>query len=433
MDTKKLRKEKDNRHRFFYILYAKDQRKNRILVEDLITLGRDQSCNLCLNDEFVSWRHARVEKRKNSFILKDMMSRNGTFLNGNRIHEAEIQHLDRVKIGKTEFTFVEGGKGAEVNILKSQNRKWQEKLDQIPLISSKEATVLVTGPSGSGKELICRKIHDLSKRRQGSFVSVNCSALNDNLIESELFGHIKGAFTGAETHRKGAFESARGGTLFLDEIGDLPLNLQPKLLRALENREIRPLGSDRNIQVDVRLLAATHHNLKHKVMKGEFRKDLYYRLNVVEIKSPPLSERMEDFEELLFYFCRNHRVNFSRFALEHLKSHSWPGNIRELKNLVVRSSALFGEKRIQKEDLESLIDEVPESFFEKKEEDGGGFLSEKTPVIKSIEKELILERLLVNKGNQKKTAKDLGMPPSTLNDRLKKYSIDAKKIKKTPF
>ncbi len=186
-------------------------------------------------------------------------------------------------------------------------------------VAKTDFPVLILGPSGTGKDVIAQALHQTSDR-QGPFLSVNCSALSETLIESELFGHVKGSFTGAVNDRKGAFEAARGGTLFLDEIGDLSYNLQAKLLRALENGEIRAVGADRNTQTDVRIIAATHQNLGEKIREGSFRSDLYYRLNVVTVTPPALNLRMEDFEGLLYGFARSMRVRFSHGAIVSLKN-----------------------------------------------------------------------------------------------------------------
>ncbi len=221
--------------------------------------------------------------------------------------------------------------------------------------------------------------------------------------------------------RKGAFEAARSGTLFLDEIGDLPLSLQPKLLRALENREIRPVGSDRSIQTDVRILAATHKNLPGSVQNGKFREDLYYRLNVCPITPPALTDRMEDFESLVYLFAKNLRVRFSLPAIEELKKHRWPGNIRELKNAISRAAAYYPGEHLQPDHVATLID---------KNLLGEGSTSAATngrthgSVIKEIERDIIVQRLIANHGNQRKTAEELGLPKSTLHDRIKHYKID---------
>ncbi|MEQ1878593.1 MAG: sigma 54-interacting transcriptional regulator, partial [Bdellovibrionia bacterium] len=249
------------------------------------------------------------------------------------------------------------------------------------------------------------------------FVSVNCSALSESLVESELFGHVKGSFTGATHDRKGAFEAARGGTLFLDEIGDLPPALQPKLLRALENREIRPVGADRTVETDVRIIAATHQNLRYKIQTGMFRSDLYFRLNVIKINIPDLKDRSEDFEDILNTFCKEMRVRFSYPAILELKKHSWPGNIRELKNAVARASALFQGVRIDEARIPQLIDAVPIQEIPESQ-------AANMPFIKELEREMIRQRLVANQGNQRKTAADLNMPKSTLHDRIKSYGID---------
>ncbi|WP_374032992.1 sigma 54-interacting transcriptional regulator [Bdellovibrio bacteriovorus] len=195
--------------------------------------------------------------------------------------------------------------------IKSRNEVWNEELQTLSNVAKTEFPVLILGPSGTGKDVIAQALHENSLRDKGPFVSVNCSALSETLIESELFGHVKGSFTGAINDRKGAFEAARGGTLFLDEIGDLSYSLQAKLLRALENNEIRPVGADRNVRTDVRIIAATHQNLSEKIREGLFRSDLYFRLNVVSVAPPALALRMEDFEELLYTFARKMRVRFS--------------------------------------------------------------------------------------------------------------------------
>jgi DNA-binding NtrC family response regulator len=309
--------------------------------------------------------------------------------------------------------------------MNSRNPQWNAELQSLQGVSESEFSVLLLGPSGTGKDVIAQAIHKCSPRRACAFVSVNCSALTESLIESELFGHVKGSFTGAMSDRKGAFETARFGTLFLDEIGDLSYNLQAKLLRALENNEIRPVGSDRVVKTNVRIIAATHQNLDQKIQAGEFRADLFYRLNVVSIYTPSLRERIEDFEDLIYTFAKEMRVRFSYDAIQRLKAHSWPGNVRELKNLVARASALFTHRQIDLEKAERLL--TGSSFHPQaqKEPATGAQLS----VIKEVERQIILKKLQNNKGNQRKTAHELGMPKSTLNDRLRQYNINVKDFK----
>lgn len=409
----------------FLTLQIGAQRETRE-IGPFMTMGRDQANVFVIEDEFISTRHARIEKKVQGFILQDMRSRNGTYLNGGRINEAILKDGDRIRLGKTDilFTFRRDQSNRKL-FLESKNKKWHAELSHLPSIAQSQLPVLLTGPSGTGKEVLAKMIHEFSDRRGSAFISVNCSALSESLVESELFGHIKGSFTGATHDRKGAFEAARGGTLFLDEIGDLPLTLQPKLLRALENKEIRPVGQDVPIKTDVRIVAATHQDLKRNVLQGKFRSDLYYRLNVVRIHPPALSERMEDFESLLYSFAKKYRIGFTFQAIEKLKTHNWPGNVRELKNLVARAKAYHGENKIEEHHIDDLIDLLPiqEPNQQTVFRPGGS-------VIKEIERELIKERLIANKGNQRRTANELGIPKSTLNDRLKSYEIDIDKLLK---
>ena len=397
-------------------------------INEFVTIGRDADCHVPVNDQFVSSRHARIEKKMGGYVLRDLQSRNGTYLNGSRVTEAILTPNDRIRFGEAVFIFAETP--SESFDLHSKNAAWSEQLGRLPSFASTEFPVLIMGPSGSGKEILARSIHQQSPRSRGPFISINCSALSESLIESELFGHIRGSYTGATHDRKGAFESARGGTLFLDEIGDLPLSLQPKLLRALENSEIRPLGSDRSIETDVRIVAATHKNLGSQAASGIFREDLFYRLNVCHLRPPALSERMEDFEDLLYTFAKSYRVRFSFTAILKLKEHPWPGNIRELKNLVARASAYYPGKHIQPDDIPAVLEAV-QMAVESQPRDPNNFgLPNNTngSIIREIEREMIVRRLAANKGNQRQTAKDLGMPKSTLHDRIRSYQIDLQAV-----
>ncbi len=310
--------------------------------------------------------------------------------------------------------------------MKSRNAGWNAQLEKLANASRSDFPILLLGPSGSGKDVLARTSHDFSHRRNSPFVSVNCSTLTESLIESELFGHIKGAFTGALMDRKGAFESARGGSLFLDEIGDLPINMQAKLLRALENQEIRPVGSDKVLRTDVRILAATHQDLRRKIQLGQFREDLYYRLNVISIRVPSLVERLDDFEMLVQLFCRQYRVDFSNDAMTRLKSYDWPGNIRELKNVVARSSALFPQQTVEDYMLLPLLDLQPAAsgLASRSKASGSEMPLFDRMAIRELEEHLIRAKLKKYNGNQRKVALALGLPKSTLNDRIRNYGID---------
>jgi len=235
--------------------------------------GRHPSNTLAfLEDPFTSQKHCRIEKRPQGYFLKDLQSKNGTYLNGERVLEAPLKAYDEIQIGNSTFIYRENLKlKTDIPELfyKSKNISWNSELKKIPAVGSSDMPVLIMGPSGAGKEYMSRSLHFNSSRAYSEFISLNCSAFSEQLVESELFGHLEGSFSGATKNRKGAFQQAKGGTLVLDEIGDLPLNLQPKLLRALENKEIRPVGSDKSIKTDVRIIASTHKDLLKKVESGD--------------------------------------------------------------------------------------------------------------------------------------------------------------------
>jgi transcriptional regulator with PAS, ATPase and Fis domain len=329
-----------------------------LMITAVITIGRAKTSDLPLNDTFVSQEHCRIEKRSTGFFIQDLGSTNGTFVNGLRISEVKLLNGSQIQVGQSDFIFrTEKPASYHEDLpLKTLNAEWRTQLLSIKQLATSDLPVFLQGESGSGKEVIAHLIHDQSNRGEKPFVSVNCSALTETLVESELFGHIKGAYTGATSDRKGAFEAARGGTLFLDEIGDLPLSLQPKLLRALENQEIKPVGSDKIIKTNVRIITATHKHLESLVSEKMFRADLYFRINVVKLTIPALRDRLEDFDDLLYYFAKESHVRFSVTAINELKKHLWPGNIRELKNVVARAKALFNGSYIHAEQVTALID-----------------------------------------------------------------------------
>jgi sigma-54 specific flagellar transcriptional regulator A len=233
--------------------------------------------------------------------------------------------------------------------------------DLLPVVAASSSTVLITGESGTGKEIVARSLHDFSHRSGGNFVPINCAAIPRDLIESELFGHRKGAFTGAVTDRVGRFELAHNGSIFLDEIGDLPLELQVKLLRVLQERVVDPVGSTKPVAVDVRVIAATHRDLEAEIVAGRFREDLYYRLNVLPLNTPPLRERASDVPLLLEFFAKLHAaggekpITFAPDFAYALKAYSWPGNVRELSNLIDRFSTLFSGQCLQLKTFSSTM------------------------------------------------------------------------------
>jgi len=301
-----------------------------------------------------------------------------------------------------------------------------EVIEKIHLVAPTETSVLVLGESGTGKEKIAHSVHNLSVRKAGPLVTVNCAALPHSLIESELFGHERGAFTGANTARTGKFEQANGGTIFLDEIGELPLDSQVKLLRVLQEREIERLGGDKTIKVNVRIVAATNRSLEKEVAEGHFRLDLYYRLNVFPIQLPPLRERKEDIEELAVYFLKKYAAKshknvtgISSAALSQLKKYNWPGNIRELEHLIERNVLLSKSSEIQSFDITI----IPETAIAATAEES---VSGAVKSMEEMERDHILNALKVCAGKvfgAGGAAELLKMPAQTLYSKMKKLGI----------
>jgi sigma-54 dependent transcriptional regulator, flagellar regulatory protein len=345
--------------------------------------------------------------------------------------------------------------------------------DLIARVAASPSTVMITGESGTGKEVVARSLHDLSPRRNAHFVPVNCAAIPKDLLESELFGHRKGAFTGASSDRVGRFELAHGGTLFLDEIGDMSLDMQVKLLRVLQERSVDPVGGLRPVPVDVRVVAATHRDLESEIAAGRFREDLYYRLNVLPVHTPPLRERAEDIPVLLGHFAKRHAqtghkpIQFAEDFLRLMTTYPWPGNVRELGNLVDRFSVLFAGQRLElstvpaslmPKTMAAMLAEMgvnsplsvgaatpeavlnsPEDLWSPSEDPVSNvediiMLAQGLPALPvdglslkdhlaEIEKELILQALERTEGNVSQTARLLNLQRTTLIEKLNKYDL----------
>ena len=296
----------------------------------------------------------------------------------------------------------------------------RELLEMISYVAPTEATVLISGESGTGKELVAEALHENSERKGRPFVKVNCAALAENLLDSELFGHEKGAFTGAEKRREGKFVQADGGTLFLDEIGETSQAMQVKLLRVLQEQELQRVGGEETIRVDVRIIAATNRDLEEEVRQGRFREDLFYRLNVVMIVVPPLRERGDDIRELVEYFARkfaekNRRIldGITEECMNMLVSYPWPGNVRELENAIERGIILMRGTRLTEKSLPLTV----QKHVQQHQPDGN-----RAPVsIFEAEKQLILKTLKETDGNKSRAAKLLGITRKTLKNKLDKY------------
>ncbi len=308
---------------------------------------------------------------------------------------------------------------------KSQPMK--ELIEMVAMVAPSEATALITGESGTGKELIARSIHYNSGRKEGPLVTVNCAALTETLLESELFGHEKGAFTGADRRREGRFMQADKGTIFLDEIGEMSSVMQAKLLRVIQDREIQRVGSDFTLKVDVRILAATNRDLQEDVSAGRFREDLYYRLNVVTLRVPPLRERVEDIPLLAQHFLETYaRKNKKRMkgltplAMDMFLKYDWPGNVRELENAVERAVILGPGDYITEKELPLSI---TKAYPHAEEIDRPPTVSKEPQSLQEAEKEAVLTALKASGGNKSETARVLGITRKTLHKKLQKYGM----------
>ncbi|MFN7134571.1 MAG: sigma 54-interacting transcriptional regulator, partial [Myxococcales bacterium] len=317
--------------------------------KERIRIGAHMTNDVVVDDRTASRHHCEVQYTDNGYLLVDLNSTNGTFLDGRRVERAYLSAGASIRVGATILTFapvdetidVEPEPDGRLGGMIGQSVKMRQIFGLIKKIAPMDVSVIIQGETGTGKELAARAIHQLSNRRKGPFVVLDCGAIPPNLIESELFGHEKGAFTGAVSSRPGAFERANGGTIFLDELGELRLDLQPKLLRVLENREVRRVGGNSVIEVDVRVVAATNRDLLKEIEEGNFREDLYFRLSVINIQLPPLRARRDDLPYIIRsalnepeIAAQHGRKRFTPAAMTALMNYHWPGNIRELMNVL---------------------------------------------------------------------------------------------------
>lgn len=402
------------------------------LDERGLTLGANESNDIVLEDPYVSGFHARVYMKDGRPMVEDVGSRNGIFLGNQKIQSAEATAGTQIRIGQSvmlvaaqdpEQGNTQSGRQSGQMIGKSESVEKLRKL--LRRVASSDIPVLLTGETGTGKEVAASLLTELSPRANKPLIVLNCGALTRDLVESELFGHEKGAFTGANDRKIGAFEAANGGTLFLDEIGELPLDMQPKLLRALENSEVRRLGSAKSFHVDVRVIAATNRKLEEEVGAGRFREDLLHRLNIVTVELPPLRRRASDIDELAMHFVaafspQGETVELSGGALEKLKSHVWPGNIRELRNTLQRAVLMRMGDAVEEEDITF----APSSF----EHRAAVCEAVTSRTLADIEKEAITTELIRHKGNKKEAAKALGVSRSTIHRKIEDYGIDLEKL-----
>jgi DNA-binding NtrC family response regulator len=419
--------------------------------KDVITIGAMEDNDLVVNDETVSRYHCKIVQEDSGYLLQDLQSTNGTFINRVRIREGYLRPGCTIGLGNAEVKFHAADEKVEIVPSKKERLgkmvgrhvKMRELYTIIEKIAPTATTVVIEGETGSGKEVVAQTIHDLSSRSDGPICVFDCGAVPDNLIESELFGHEKGSFTGAVMTRQGLFETANGGTLFLDELGELPLDLQPKLLRALEQREIRRVGSNKPIKVDVRIVAATNRNLEEEVRAGRFRQDLFYRLSVVRVFIPPLRERIEDIPLLVKHLLQNSSFNqkpdgslrvqgCSRSAMDLLTTYRWPGNVRELVNTIERAVSFAESELIEPRDLPETVRGEEAGARRAAGGAGGGgpvdtdstFKDAKERWVSSFERDYVLSLLKKNKWNISHAAREADIDRKYFRKLMKKYGIE---------
>jgi DNA-binding NtrC family response regulator len=438
------------------IVIAGPSRGQVIAVDRTVSIGRDQSSSVVIPDLALSRRHCTIAPSADGVVLSDLESRNGTIVNGVPIRAQALKDGDQIRIGDSALIFVaaepaappageavvEGSTVAapivvddatpgamrftsELTIehdLIGQSPPMLEIYRRIARAAPTDSTVLVRGESGTGKELVARAIHANSARARGPFVAINCAAVPEGLMESELFGHERGAFTGAVAQKRGRIETAHGGTAFFDEIGELPLALQAKLLRVLQERQVERVGGTRAFPVDIRVVAATNRDLDAAVKDGTFRQDLFYRLNVIALPVAPLRHRNGDLPLLITYFVRRHASRcgrkvrgVTREARVRLLEYDWPGNVRELENAIERAIVMSTGEWIEEDDLPEHLLEAPSRDEPADEGYHGG--------VNRAKRDLIARALERSGGNVAKAARLLSLQPTYLHRLIRNLGL----------
>jgi len=403
----------------------------RVFDTDRVRVGAGPGNDLQLTDPTVSSAHFEIAVAERGFLLHDLGSTNGTTLGGVRIVEAYLPSETELVAGEVKLGFKATQETVESPLSPQESfggavgksPLMREIFAKVERVAKTDATVMVGGETGCGKEVIAFALYEASNRKDGPFVVVDCGAIAPTLIESELFGHEKGAFTGAIAQRKGAFERASGGTIFLDEVGELPLELQPKMLRALERREIQRVGGTGTTAVDVRIIAATNRDLRSMVAKGDFREDLYYRLAVVTLIIPPLRDRCEDIGLLVDCFLvqlGKSLIDLPEGAMQRFIDHDWPGNVRELKNAVERSVVL-GE--VSTPDYGLRAAPAADAPVSAEVDLSTPFKEQKAALVARFEQRYTRQLLDSHKGNVSAAARQAGIDRMSLHKLINKYEI----------
>ncbi|MBX3160580.1 MAG: sigma 54-dependent Fis family transcriptional regulator [Deltaproteobacteria bacterium] len=428
------------------VVSGPDAGKEHVLDEGTTMVGTHSDNDVVLTDVTVSRRHLEIRVRRDGIAVRDLDTTNGTKHGGARVNSVVLVGAARLRLGKhTEMDVepvdksveLEAWQGDRFGDVLGTTPPMQRLFSLLAKAAPTEATILLQGETGTGKEAIAEAVHRMSRRSRGPFIVVDCGSIPHELIASELFGHAKGSFTGANADKQGLIEAANQGTLFLDEIGELALDLQPQLLRVLDRRQVRRVGETQSVDVDIRVVAATHRDLRAMVRAGQFREDLYYRLAVVATQVPPLRDRKADIPALAAWFAdRMGRGGFAQSAalLEQLERHDWPGNVRELRNVVERALSL-GTAALAGLDL---IADGPRTF-------ATGTLEEEVParrapsnadvlelpfkeakaaLVESFERDYLVALLARHRGNISRAAAEAGIDRNYIHRLVKKYGLE---------
>lgn len=423
-----------------------------------IYVGRSPVNDITIKDTSISSTHFELRAEEDGLLLRDLGSTNGTLLGGCRVREVYLAPNTSFRAGNTTFSFQPSDEVVEIPLSAEEHFQgvigrsvaMREVFATLAKVAPSELTCLIEGDTGTGKERIARAIHDASRRSSKPYVVLDCSSIPKDLMESYVFGHEKGAFTGAVSLHKGAFEQANGGTLFMDEIGELDISLQPKLLRVLENREFKRVGGNQTIRTDVRVIAATNRDLRQMVNEGTFREDLYFRLGVINLALPSLKGRREDIPLLVESFLADvatRRPDMPKFrltadALDMLLSYSWPGNVRELKNVIDRAASLASSATIERADLQlaNSLSASPMAMIEAPATRGGSVVDSddvskikvdlnlpykegKQVVLDIFEYDYLKKLIAEFDGNISQAAKQAGLTRYHLRELLKKHDL----------
>jgi DNA-binding NtrC family response regulator len=401
-----------------------------------VTFGSSPSCELVLTDKTVSRRHLMAVQEGGSTFLVDQNSTNGTFIQDNRIKEIEIGYGAEFKLGRTVIKYLpdeeivepEPSEQPSFGQLIGGDTKMRQLFKLMQDVAATEATVLIEGETGTGKELIAEEIHNHSSRRDGPFIVFDCGSVPRELIESALFGHTKGSFTGAVTDRRGAFAEAHGGTIFLDEIGEMALDLQPSLLRVLDKKAVRKVGSNQYETIDVRVVAATNRDLREEVGKKSFREDLYYRLAVIRLSVPPLRERGLDIPILVDHFLRKfageRNLRASPEDVDKLRRHGWPGNVRELRNVVERACLLSGGNALNIDDALGGEESGSPALGVRTDLP---FKEAKGQLVEMFEREYIEDLMSRHRMNLSAAAREAQIDRKHLRELIRKYGLESRR------